>query len=146
LVSETPDLVGFPPEGRAAIEDAVASARAVIDRAYAPYSEFRVGAAAVAGGRSFVGVNVENASHPVGVCAERNALAAMVVAGETSLDAVAVVTPTERPTAPCGACRQALWEFGPSSIVVAETVRGDRLVWALTDLLPDAFGPSDLGR
>jgi cytidine deaminase len=145
-VSEAPGLHGFPPEARALVENAVRSARSAMDRAYAPYSGFRVGAAVVAGGRVFPGVNIENASYPVGVCAERNALAAMVQAGERLLDAVAVVTAAERPTPPCGACRQALWEFGPSSIVVAETVRGDRLTWALEDLLPDAFGSADLGR
>jgi cytidine deaminase len=145
-VSEAPDFLGFPPEARALVENALGSARRAMDRAYAPYSGFRVGAAVVAGGRVFPGVNLENASYPVGVCAERNALAAMVEAGERSLDAVAVVTAAARPTPPCGACRQALWEFGPSSIVVAENVRGDRLMWALEDLLPDAFGPSDLGR
>jgi cytidine deaminase len=145
-VNEATDPQGFPHEARALIESAVRAARAAMDRAYAPYSGFPVGAAAVAGGRVFPGVNVENASYPVGLCAERNALAAMVEAGERSLDAVAVVTGAERPTPPCGACRQALWEFGPGSVVVAETVRGDRLMWALEDLLPDAFGAADLGR
>jgi cytidine deaminase len=145
-VSEAVDLQGFPPEARRLIEDAVGAARSAVGRAYAPYSGFPVGAAAVASGRLFVGVNVENASYPVGVCAERNAIAAMVEAGERTLDALAVVTGGERPTPPCGACRQTLWEFGPSSIVVAETLRGDRLMWALEDLLPEAFGPSDIGR
>jgi cytidine deaminase len=128
------------------IDEAVRQARDAMTRAYAPYSGFKVGAAIVAGGRIFTGQNIENASHPVAVCAERNAVAHMVNAGVLTIDAVAVATEAEKPTPPCGACRQVLWEFGPESVVIAETPAGDRVVWALEDLLPDAFGPRDLGR
>jgi cytidine deaminase len=131
---------------QALIDEAVRQARDAMTRAYAPYSGFRVGAAIVADGRVFSGQNIENASHPVAVCAERNAVAHMVNAGVLKIDAVAVATEAEKPTPPCGACRQVLWEFGPESIVVAETPAGERVVWALEDLLPDAFGPRDLGR
>jgi|SRR6266566_6775160 cytidine deaminase len=130
----------------ATIEEAVAAARDAMGRAYAPYSDFAVGAAVIANGRIFTGQNIENASYPVSVCAERNAVGRMIDAGERRLDAVAVVTAAESPTPPCGACRQVLWEFGPESIVVAETTGGERLTWALEDLLPSAFGPNDLGR
>src|SRR5881397_2231671 len=128
------------------LEDAVRQDLAAMERAYAPYSGFRVGAAIVANGRIFTGQNIENASYPVSVCAERNAVGRMIDAGERRIDAVAVVTAAEGPTPPCGACRQVLWEFGPESLVVAETTGGDRLAWALEDLLPSAFGPNDLGR
>jgi cytidine deaminase len=128
------------------IDEAVRQARDAMSRAYAPYSGFQVGAAVLADGRIFTGQNIENASHPVAVCAERNAVAHMVNAGLQRIDAVAVVTAADRPTPPCGACRQVLWEFGPSSIVVAETLEGERATWALEDLLPAAFGPHDLGR
>jgi cytidine deaminase len=85
-------------------------------------------------------VNIENASFPVGVCAERNALAAMDASGGKILDAVAIVTDAARPTPPCGACRQALWEFGSGeAVVVAETLGGARTVWSLGDLLPSPF-------
>ncbi len=128
------------------LDEAVRQARDAMTRAYAPYSGFKVGAAIVAGGRIFTGQNIENASHPVAVCAEQNAVAHMVNAGELRIDAVAVATDAEKPTSPCGACRQVLWEFGPESIVVAETSSGERAIWALEDLLPAAFGPRDLGR
>jgi cytidine deaminase len=136
---------GFPPEASALIDEAVRAAHQALGRAYAPYSSFPVGAAVVAGGRVFTGVNVENASYPVSMCAERNAIAAMVDGGERRVDAIAVATEGPRPTPPCGTCRQALWELGPSSVVVAETAEGARAMWALEDLLPEAFGPSDLG-
>jgi cytidine deaminase len=128
------------------LDEAIREARGAMDRAYAPYSGFNVGAAIVAGGRVFTGQNIENASYPVSVCAERNAVAAMIDAGERRIDAVAVVTAADRPTPPCGACRQVLWEFGPSALVVAETTGGERLTWALEDLLPSAFGQDDLDR
>jgi cytidine deaminase len=73
------------------------------------------------------------------VCAERNAVAAMVAAGERGLDAIAIVTGAETPTPPCGGCRQVLWEFGPSALVVAATLDGQRAAWALEDLLPAPF-------
>jgi cytidine deaminase len=136
----------IPAEAQAAIEDAVAQARAARERAYAPYSGFQVGAAIVAGGHVFTGENVENASYPVSVCAERNAVARMIDAGEHRIDLVAVVTGAAMPTPPCGACRQVLWEFGREALVVAETTNGVRRTWALEDLLPDAFGPEDLER
>ncbi len=131
---------------QALIEEAVEAARAAMDRAYAPYSGFHVGAAVIAGGGVFTGQNIENASYPVSVCAERNAVGRMIDAGERRLDAVAVVTAAANPTPPCGACRQVLWEFGPESIVIAETTGGSRLTWALEDLLPAAFGPGDLAE
>jgi cytidine deaminase len=131
-------------EDRERIDLLVAAAKDARAHAYAPYSNFKVGAAVLAGQRVFTGVNVENASFPMGICAERAAVAAAVTAGETSIDCVAVVADEERPTPPCGGCRQVLWEFGPSALVVAETPGGARVTWALEDLLPDAFGPDDL--
>jgi cytidine deaminase len=128
------------------VDDAVAAARDAMERAYAPYSNFRVGAAIVSGDRIHQGQNIEIASFPISVCAERNAIAAMVNAGDLRIDAVAVVTDAGSPTPPCGGCRQALWEFGRDATVVAETANGVRKSWTLRQLLPDAFGPADLGR
>jgi len=136
----------MPAEARATIEDAVRRAGEARERAYAPYSGFQVGAAIVAGDRVFTGENIENASYPVSVCAERNAVASMIDAGERRIDLVAVVTAADDPTPPCGACRQVLWEFGREALVVAQTVDGARATWALEDLLPSAFGPEDLDR
>ena len=123
----------------ARLDALVEAARAARTRAYAPYSGFAVGAAALAGDRIFTGANVENASYPVSVCAERHAVAAMIDGGERRLDAIAIVTDAGAPTPPCGACRQVLWEFGPSALVVSDTLGGDRLVWALQELVPAPF-------
>jgi cytidine deaminase len=132
-----------PPEQQ--IDELVAAAAEVRTNAYAPYSEFHVGAAILTGGRVFTGVNVENASYPMSVCAERNAVAAAIAAGERKIDCVAVVTDADRPTPPCGGCRQVLWEFGPESLVVSQTTSGERAAWALEDLIPEAFGPDSFG-
>jgi len=127
------------------IDELVAAAREAKERAYAPYSKFRVGAAVLAGGKIYVGANIENASYPLSVCAERNAVAAAVIAGERRIDAVAVATDEGKPTPPCGGCRQVLNEFGPSMRVVSQGANGARGEWTLAQLLPHAFGPEDLG-
>jgi cytidine deaminase len=138
-------------DGPAEIEDAtleemLRAARAIMPRAYVPYSGFHVGAALLNEDDTIrAGVNVENASYPLSVCAERNAVASMVGAGQTKILAVAVATNSAHPTPPCGGCRQVLWEFGVADTpVVAEGAEGVRARWRLGDLLPDAFGPDDL--
>jgi len=134
-------MTRLPPEFT---ERMLAAAREARKHAYARYSGFHVGAAVFAGGAVFAGVNVENASYPVGICAERSAMAAAVVAGNTEIDAIAVVADAETPTPPCGMCRQALYEFGPDMLVVAEGSGGEQVSWILSTLLPDAFGPANL--
>jgi cytidine deaminase len=128
------------------LEELIAAAREIRARAHAPYSGFHVGAALLAGDRVFTAVNVENASYPLSVCAERNAAASAIAAGETSFRAVAVVTDaTSTPTPPCGGCRQVLREFGEGIAVIAENADGsERKYWSIAELLPDAFGPDDL--
>ncbi len=128
------------------IEDLVAAARKVRKRAYAPYSGFHVGAAVLADGRIYSGVNVENASYPLSVCAERNAVAAAVAAGKRSISAVAVVAGDKDPTPPCGGCRQVLHEFDGEMLVISESEDGRRAEWVLRSLLPAAFEGSVLSR
>ncbi len=128
------------------IERLVAAARSVRRRAYAPYSGFHVGAAVLAEGRIYRGANLENASYPLSVCAERNAVAAAVAAGRRRIEAVAVVAGDEEPTPPCGGCRQVLHEFGPGMLVVSETTAGRRARWRLDELLPAAFEASSFVR
>jgi cytidine deaminase len=121
------------------------SARASAAKAYAPYSKFVVGAAALGGtGRIYAGCNVENASYGLCNCAERTAIFSAVAAGEKSVKAVAIYTPTPLPTAPCGACRQVINEFGPDAVVISICDSKNRIDSRLSALLPAAFGPGDL--
>jgi cytidine deaminase len=121
------------------------AAREAAGNAYAPYSEFPVGAAVVgASGKLYAGCNVENASFGLCNCAERTAIFTAVAAGEKSIKAVAVYTPTPLPTAPCGACRQVINEFGPEALVISICDTKNRIETSLTALLPGAFGPGDL--
>jgi cytidine deaminase len=117
----------------------LAFAREAQEKAYAPYSNFRVGAAVFAGGEIYQGCNVENAAYGSTICAERAAAMAAVLAGNTFFDAIAVVGDSEDPTVPCGSCRQFLAEFNPEMRVVM----GGRLDYvrssSLDELLPEAF-------
>jgi cytidine deaminase len=119
-------------------------ARSAMDRAYAPYSRFRVGAAVSTDRGVFSGANVENASYGLSICAERVAASSAVSAGARRIDAVAVTSSAAGPASPCGACRQFLYEFGPDMVVISEGRDGGRKVWRLSELLVDGFGPSDL--
>lgn len=117
----------------------LAFAREAQEKAYAPYSSFRVGAAVyTAEGEIFQGVNVENAAWGT-ICAERSALVAAVSAGYQDITAVAVVGDSEAPTVPCGTCRQALAEFNPEMRVIMGGQSDDVMVMTLDELLPEAF-------
>ena len=115
-------------------------------RARAPYSQFHVGAAVLAGsGRLYPGCNVESASYGATICAERSAVVGAIAAGETTIRACVVVTPTPEPSSPCGICRQLLAEFGPDVAVYAASSEGDGVMAAsLGDLLPMAFWAKNL--
>ena len=121
-----------------------AAAWTVRDRAHAPYSKFRVGAALESeDGRIFAGCNVENASYGLTICAERSAVVQAVAAGATRFKRIVVATDIDPPAAPCGACRQVLWEFGPD-LVVESVGPHSRKQWRIWELLPEAFGPGSL--
>ena len=119
--------------------------RSAAARSYSPYSCFPVGAAVIGGsGRVYGGCNVENAAYGMCNCAERTAIFSAVAAGEREVTAVAVYTPTPLPTAPCGACRQVIHEFGPGALVISICDSKNRIETRISALLPAAFGPGDL--
>ncbi|MFI5235234.1 MAG: cytidine deaminase [Gemmatimonadales bacterium] len=122
------------------------TAREAQSRAYAPYSHYQVGAAVEAvDGRIFGGCNVENASYGLTICAERGAIMAAVAAGARAFRRVVVVTDSEPPASPCGACRQFLAEFGPDLLVEAVGPKSARR-WRLAELLPASFDKGFLDR
>lgn len=124
------------------------AARAVCQNAYAPYSNFQVGAALrSASGAVYVGCNVENVAYPEGTCAEAGAIAAMVAAGERDLAEVYVVADSPAPVPPCGGCRQKLKEFGAASVrVTLGTTDGLEQQTTIGDLLPGAFDAGHMVR
>lgn len=112
--------------------------------AYAPYSGFQVGAAALGtDGRIYTGCNIENASYSLCNCAERTAIFKAVSEGCAAFAAIAVVAATKGPTAPCGACRQVIAEFQIPKIIIANT-EGAQQVLSLEELLPYAFSKGDM--
>ncbi|WP_390621312.1 cytidine deaminase [Maioricimonas rarisocia] len=127
------------------IEKLIAAAWQARENAYCPYSGFAVGAAVLTeSGQIYSGCNVENASYGLTICAERASLFQAVAQGERRFTAVAVVTETELPTPPCGACRQVLLEFAPDARVVCLNRRRDIVEYTVRDLLPGAFSAENL--
>lgn len=124
------------------------AARQVREMAYAPYSQFKVGAAIRgASGRVYTGCNVENVAYPEGTCAEAGAIAAMVAGGETEITEVCVIADSPTPVPPCGGCRQKLAEFARADVpVTLATIAGDRLDTSVGELLPGRFDTSHMGR
>ncbi len=115
--------------------------------AYAPYSRFHVGAALLcANGRVYTGANIENASYSVTCCAERVALFKAVSEGERAFLAIAVTSDSDKPTYPCGVCRQALSEFSPRMDVIAADGALDHQTTTLDSLLPCAFSGKDMEK
>ena len=134
------------------IRNLIARALEMVPRAYAPYSRFQVGAAVLAAsGRTYGGANMENASYPAGICAERSAIAQAVAAGERKLAAIAICGGIDGAIdgfcPPCGICRQTMREFcAPETfLVVLARSAADFKVYTLAQLLPESFGPEALG-
>lgn len=114
----------------------------VFEKAYAPYSRFKVGAALrTTSGTVFSGCNVENVAYPEGTCAEAGAIAAMVAGGEREIKEVYVIAASPDPVPPCGGCRQKLAEFAAGDVrVTMATLEGREHTVTVADLLPGAFG------
>ena len=111
-----------------------------LENAYAPYSNFRVGAALRARtGEVVTGCNVENSVNGLAICAETLAVAAAVSQGLTEFEEIAIATEDSEPTPPCGACRQVLNEFAPDITISSYTREGREATWTLRELLPHAF-------
>jgi cytidine deaminase len=126
-------------------ETVMETARAAASRAYAPYSNFLVGAAILTkGGNIHSGSNVENSSYGLSICAERTAATAMASADpeDREIELVAVYSPNASPCFPCGACRQVLQEFGCEEVVVEDG--GGLRRYPFEEILPNSFGPEDL--
>ena len=126
------------------MDELIMAARQAREKAYAPYSQFKVGAAVLGeNGRIYSGCNIENASYGLPNCAERTAIFKAVSAGERALSLLAVVADTIRPVAPCGACRQVMAEFSIQRIVLCN-LKGDRIEMTMNELLPMSFNKCDL--
>jgi len=122
------------------VEKLIKAASAARERAYAPYSSFKVGAAILTTeGRYYTGCNIENASYGLSCCAERVALFKAVSNGERSFEAIAVTAGTEDYCTPCGACRQVLAEFNPAMKVYMANGQGDYIFRTVAELLPAVF-------
>nr|WP_245863225.1 cytidine deaminase [Candidatus Viridilinea mediisalina] len=123
----------------------IGAAIAARNLAYAPYSRFQVGAAVLSSsGRIFSGGNIENASYPLAMCAERVAIYSAYAAGECELQALAVVTPTSDVASPCGACRQVILELAPHARIILLNLTGAIRYTSPNELLPYGFGPAQL--
>jgi cytidine deaminase len=121
------------------LDDLILRAREASEKAYAPYSHFRVGAALLTGsGQVFVGCNVENVSYGLTICAERSAVSAAVVSGVLDFTKIVIFSDSKTPVSPCGACRQVLAEFSPNMEFVSVNASGEQFLCSLDALLPRA--------
>ncbi|WP_146548269.1 cytidine deaminase [Rummeliibacillus suwonensis] len=128
------------------IEQLMSLAKKAREKAYVPYSKFKVGAALLtADGKIYKGCNIENSGYSLTNCAERTAMFKAVSEGERHFAAIAIVADTEGPCSPCGACRQVISEFcAPNMPVYLTNMKGDVQETTVAELLPGAFSPEDL--
>ncbi|SEL59453.1 cytidine deaminase [Bosea lupini] len=130
------------------LEALFAAALAAQQKAYAPYSRFKVGAAILADdGKVYPGCNVENAAYPVGACAEAGAISAMIAGGAGAIRAIVVIGDGAELVTPCGACRQRIREFAATETpILIAGPDGIRARFSLAELLPASFGPANLPK
>lgn len=134
------------------VKELIQLAIQAMDRAYTPYSHFKVGAALLTkSGKVYTGCNIENAAFSPTICAERTAVFKAVSEGETKFEAIAVVgglngelKETGDFTGPCGVCRQVLMEFAPDITIISANSLDEYFINSLRDLLPKGFGPENL--
>ncbi|MGO9591043.1 MAG: cytidine deaminase, partial [Candidatus Acidiferrales bacterium] len=145
LQAFNPGLVGQMPKrnsrSNVTRKQLLEAARAAMRNAHAPYSKFKVGAALLTTkGQIFAGCNVENASYGMTNCAERTAIFSAVasIGPKIEIDAITIVNNHDAPCAPCGACRQVIYEFGPKATVYFQSAKGQKKL-KITDLLPEGF-------
>ncbi|MCE4614809.1 MAG: cytidine deaminase [Desulfurococcales archaeon] len=122
-------------------EELFGLARKLISYAYAPYSNFKVVAFAETRlGELFQGVNIENASYSLTICAERTAVFNAISNGHRDIERIHIFTETDEPVSPCGACRQVIAEFNPTATIISYSLStGRKKQWTLKELLPDHF-------
>ncbi len=122
------------------IQELVQSAKTAMEKAYAPYSKFKVGAALLtSNGKIFSGCNVENSAYGLSICAEQVAVVKAVSSGETKFKILVIFTPTEGLTSPCGACRQVIAEFNPALKIILINNKGKRKILTMNKLLSSPF-------
>ncbi|GAB6098637.1 cytidine deaminase [Halanaerocella petrolearia] len=128
-------------------EELIEAARKAREQAYAPYSNFKVGAALLtAEGDIYTGCNVENSSYGLSNCAERTAIFKAISEGKKDFERLVVVTDTDRPATPCGACRQVISEFGPDIEVIMANLEGDTIVKEINELLWGSFSLEEVDK
>ena len=121
-------------------------ANSIMEKAYAPYSKFKVGAAILDNNDNYhVGCNIENAAYPIGNCAETSAIAAMIASNGTKIKAIAVTGYGDLLCTPCGGCRQRIREFASLEIpIIVGNEKEIKRIFTLSELLPSSFGPENL--
>jgi cytidine deaminase len=125
------------------VANLISLAKQASQRAYCPYSSFRVGAALLTdSGAVFSGCNVENASYGLTMCAERSAVFQMVAQGEGRIKMIVMYTPTPTPSTPCGACREVIKELGPNACIICVCDGPGTSRATISEMLPAPFGPA----
>lgn len=129
------------------IREYINKANSILHKAYAPYSKYQVAAILIdSDGNIYEGVNVENASYGLTICAERNAISTAITAGMKKIDMIIITGNTEEPISPCGMCRQVIREFAydKTKIILASSKTEKYIEWSVEDMIPYSFGPEHL--